>query len=58
MSENKIVIKGLAYEDIVAILTTNGYNVRVEANATSNAVQNTYYVYYSPHDFVKEQNNG
>lgn len=32
----KIVIKGLAYEDVVGILVNNGYNVQVSVNACRN----------------------
>ena len=47
-----IKVKGLCYEDLVAILTTNGYDVEIKASATSNAVSNEYEIKYTPHDYV------
>lgn len=54
MSKGKIEVKGLCYEDLVAILTTHGYDVKVEAKATSNATQNTYVIKYKKHDYTED----
>lgn len=54
MAKGKIVIKGLAYEDLVAILTNNGYDVEVKAKSTSNATQNTYVIKYKSHDYLED----
>lgn len=54
MSEGIIIVKGLCYEDLVAILTTNGYDVNVEAQSTSNATHNTYIIKYKNHDYLED----
>ena len=48
MENNKgvIYIEGLPYEDLIAILTTNGYEVTVNAKPTTNATKNIYKVEY------------
>lgn len=54
MIKGKIEVKGMCYEDLVTLLTTNGYDVKVEAKCTTNATQNTYVVKYKKHDFTKD----
>lgn len=36
LKKGRVVIKGLAYEDVVGILVNNGYNVQVSVNACKN----------------------
>ena len=54
MAKGKLVIKGLAYNDLIAILTTNGYDVEVKAESTSNATKNTYVIKYKSHDYSED----
>lgn len=54
----RIEIKGLQYEDLVIILTNNGYDVQVTVNATNNATSNKYVIDYKPHDYIGECMNG
>lgn len=58
MESGRIEVKGLSYEDLVAILTTNGYDVQVTVNATHNATSNKYVIDYKPHDYVGECMSG
>ena len=54
MQGGRIEVTGLSYEDLVAILTTNGYDVQVTVHATQNATSNKYVIDYIPHDYSGE----
>lgn len=49
--EGRIEIKGFCYEDVVSILTQNGYDVQVTAKATNFAANNIYIIDYKKHIF-------